>query len=273
MKKITNENVVHPLLFEKAMHRAKEILLFFVTVIIFVFLQNQVNAAEQELDLQLTDKSLRTFDYQPKIAESEQITFKFNGINRSYFIYTPKQIESTTPVLVALHGSARTGASMIDTWRPLADKYGFIIIAPNGMNMNWSLTTDEANYVAALLNQELGKLHIKNKDIYLFGHSSGARQAIALAVMLPNLFKKVAVHAGTLPSEVNSNNPKPNNTRVALFLGDDDILFPLASGRKTIQWLSSLGIDSTLFVLKNHGHWYYTDANKINKSLWAWLSK
>ncbi len=189
---------------------------------------------------------------------------------RTYFVYSPKPKGAHLPVLVALHGAGRTGSSMIDTWKPLADKYGFMVIAPNG---TWALQDSETIYILSLIQHELNRWRNQTKELYLFGHSAGARQALVLAATKPNYFRRVAVHAGTLPVDPVPAKPSVTyTTPIALFLGDSDALFSVESGRKTTRWLDSLGIDSTLFVLRRHGHWYYADSDKINDSIWNWLA-
>ncbi|HPN02352.1 MAG TPA: hypothetical protein PKV03_13055 [Methylotenera sp.] len=185
------------------------------------------------------------------------------------------EVQTNMPVLVALHGAGRTGASMIDTWAQNAEKHSFVVLAPNGLNNNWDVRADEADFILAVISNALAMRNKKNTKTYLFGHSNGAKQVIALTIMHPNMFDGVVAHAGTLPLEVKSGN-KPvitNKSRIALFLGDSDDIFSVESGRQTVRGLSSLGVDSSLYILRNYTHWYYQDANRINESAWDFLEK
>ena len=179
------------------------------------------------------------------------------------------------PVLVALHGAGRSGLSMIDTWQTNANKHSFIIVAPEGLNGNWDLQRDEASFITAAIKDTLSQRKIKSAKIYLFGHSNGAKQAIAQAVRHPGMFHKVAAHAGTLPLKIDKSivNVSPKSVKVAMFLGDSDHIFSADSGRQTVRWLSSIGIESDFYILKDHSHWYYKDAHRINESIWGFLSK
>lgn len=230
---------------------------------------------EHELYLKLTGTRLKAFNYQPLVQETTRINVKFNGTDRSYFVYVPSRYGSVMPVLVALHGAGRTGASMIDTWHALADQYSFVIIAPDGLGNNWSLGDADTNYILTLLDYEMNNLQIARGKTFLFGHSNGGKQALAIAATRPGIFARTAVHAATLPLPLEGNVPgtPPATNTVALFLGDSDDLFSLDSGRQTINWLSSLGLGSSLFILRNHGHWYYEDARNINNRIWLWLDK
>lgn len=61
------------------------------------------------------------------------------------------------------------------------------------------------------------------------------------------------------------------NLTVGIFLGDSDHIFTMDSGNKTIRWLASLGFSARLYILSEHNHWYYANAEKINRSIWAFL--
>lgn len=249
----------------------------FFTVILLAstFFTTLAHGAEHELHLGLTDTRLKVFDYQPLVPESLRNNVKFNGVDRSYFVYVPSRYGLDMPVLVALHGAGRTGASMIDTWRHMADKHSFVIIAPDGLGQNWSLGDADTNFILTLLDYEMKNLQMTRARTYLFGHSSGGRQALVLAANQPGLFTRTAVHAGTLPLPPSTHKPSdsPPTHSVALFLGDSDDLFSLDSARQTMHWLSSLGLDSSLYILRNHGHWYYADSGRINDRIWLWLDK
>lgn len=231
-------------------------------------------AAEMEIDLGLTDLRLTAFNYWERTEEFKKYAIQSNGIERTYFAYSPRPEGTQLPVLVALHGANRSGASMIDVWKPLADKYGFMIIAPNGTGGGWALQDTELLHIRRVIQHELNSRKNQTADIFLFGHSAGAVEALALTAASPNYFRRIAVHAGALALAPVPTKPAVTyESPVAIYLGDSDKLFSLEAARKTGRWLESLGMDSTLFILKRHGHWYYADAEKINESIWTWLNR
>lgn len=244
-----------------------------LAIIIAIFIPLILVSNISKIDLQLTDMSLKNPVYTPNEEGAEKISINFKGTERSYFIFLPQKIDSTMPVLVALHGSGRPGSSMTDTWRSTAEKNSIVVLAPNSLNGNWDLSLDPADFISTVINDALTTKQIKSSHIYLFGHSNGAKQAIALAAIHPEMFHGVAAHAGTLPLDVYKGVKHERKVRVAMFLGDSDHIFSIASGRKTVRWLSSLGIDSTLYILKNHSHWYYHEAERINEFIWEFLTQ
>lgn len=228
------------------------------------------------MNLALTDKSLKQFRYSPKFSGAASGTIKSKGQLRTYYYYVPNSVakKPRIPFLLALHGAGRTGLSMIDTWHKIADKYGFVIVAPNGINKNWSIKNNELQFFKKVVaDVELKSEHI-HSHIYIFGHSNGAAKAIWEGANNQAYFDRVAVHGGTLPKKVGSGvKNKPTSMKVGLFIGDSDHIFSIDSARQTSRWLTSIGVQSDIYILENHTHWYYQDANRINSSIWAYLTR
>src|SRR5215471_9679930 len=61
----------------------------------------------------------------------ELITSK--GKTRVYYLYIPSTLQpnTSTPLVVMLHGSGRTGNSLVEKWKELAQKESFIIAGPD----------------------------------------------------------------------------------------------------------------------------------------------
>ena len=230
------------------------------------------SAEEYFLDLALTDKNLSIYNYQPSV-HTKAVEVDVNGIKRSFYVYVPdKEVEGKMPVLIALHGAGRTGLSMLDTWHQVAYENNFIVIAPDGIRERWSVNLNEMSFIDAAIDTVNNHIKIDAENVYLFGHSNGGKQAISQAVLYPRYFQKVAVHGATLPSTLDTGVKLiENDLRIGLFLGDSDSIFSVKSARKTVEWLSSLELESDLYILKDHTHWYYSDAYQINTTIWNYL--
>lgn len=232
---------------------------------------NEATAATT-LDLNLTDNHLKRYRYTPSIWPEPQYV-RVGAHTRVYYAYLPKNHKTRLPVIVALHGAGRGGISMVDTWRKTADANGFAVIGlDSNTKKRWRVNMDQHAFIEAALYDFLKTHGLQAEDVYLFGHSSGARQAIVQAVRRPAYFKRVAAHAGTL--QINNASPallRNVHTEVGLFLGDNDAIFSMPTGQATVDWLSSMGMPARLYILQNHGHWYYSDATKINNRIWQYL--
>lgn len=248
------------------------LMLSFILVAYYLYAQRHPN--EYYLDLNLKSKALKSARYQAPALTSLKKNIVYLGKRRLYYVYIPTQIKSTMPVLLALHGSSRTGASLMDSWRDTAESEGFIVIAPNGLNNRWLLGDNNAAFFSSVIEEVLQANNIMASEIFMFGHSNGAKKAIALAAHNPDLFDGVVAHAGTLPIEAKQGLQVNSHSgfKLGLLLGGRDHLFSIASARQTLRWLASMGMDSHLFVLNGHSHWYYDDAPQINALAWWYLN-
>ncbi|PCJ22269.1 MAG: hypothetical protein COB04_00485 [Gammaproteobacteria bacterium] len=242
----------------------------------------QMHANETLLNLPLKSIHLDTFEYQAPAFESLKRDINYQGENKTYYVYRPSAIKSglmgpgpiDVPVLVALHGSGRTGASMMHSWRKIAEAHNVIIIALDSDTDRWSFV----NHGGALLSMIIKELRqqeniSEDSPLFAFGHSQGAQNAMVLAVAEPEMFDRVAVHAGTIPIKVEPQSEAVSNKgfKVGLFLGNNDHIFSVPSARQTLRWLESEGVSADLFVLHGHNHWYYADAHTINELVWNYL--
>lgn len=246
-----------------------------IVAISLALLSSSVMGSEYKIDLKLNDLKLSKFEYVPAVNERERINFRYRDEVKSYFVHVPKSTPKEMPVVVALHGAGRSGSSMVDAWRKCSDKHGFMVVAPNGVGNNWDVAIDDSGFINEATKDALNKFGKSSKKIYLFGHSNGARKAISLAALYPNEYTAIAVHAGTLPELTKSaiNHQASALPRVGIFLGDRDHIFSVESARETTAWLEKYGYPTSLIIMQNHSHWYYEDFDRINASVWAFMSR
>jgi len=241
--------------------------------LVLLLCSSSVVAGEYRIDLKLKDLKLDKYQYSPAVDEGARIQFYYGSEKRSYFMYVPDSVSRDMPLVVALHGAGRSGASMIDAWKRCSDKHGFMVVAPNGVANNWDVAVDDADFINAATKAAVHQAGVKYSRKYLFGHSNGGRKAIALAALYPTEYTAVVAHAGTLP-QLTQSTIKPvasNKPAVGLFLGDKDHIFSVASARETVAWLEKYSYPTSLYILQNHSHWYYEDFDRINESIWAFM--
>lgn len=227
------------------------------------------------LDTHLKSTSLAEYNYEADYSLGQKKTVRFKGKQREYYYYLPKICNEQTPVIIALHGSARDGYSMIDTWAKLARDRSVIIVAPTGFNNNWSYGKEDYEFIQYCLKEVLSSQGFSLKKPCLFGHSSGGVFALLLAANYPNSFQNVAVHAAALPEKLKfsaKGKDKYKNSRVGIFLGDHDDVFSIYQAENTLKRLERTGLRVKLFIFGDHNHWYYADANKINEYIWDFFT-
>jgi poly(3-hydroxybutyrate) depolymerase len=201
-----------------------------------------------------------------------------NGKTRVYYLYIPSTIKTPplAPLIVMLHGSNRTGVTLVEKWKDYAKKEGIILAGPDATNLRaWVAPQDGPDFLHDLVEELKTKYPINPRRVYLFGHSAGASFALQISLMESEYFAATAVHAGAL-SEEDAPQLIPLAKRkipMSIQVGDSDEFFPLKIVRQTRDVLDKAGIHVELIEIKNHDHWYYDQASKFNQTAWEFLKK
>jgi poly(3-hydroxybutyrate) depolymerase len=198
-----------------------------------------------------------------------------NGKMRAYYLYVPSTIKpgSPAPLIVMLHGSGRVGMSLVEKWKDLAKKEGFIIAGPDSSDLRgWRSPDDGPDYLRDLVEEIKSKYPINPRRVYLFGHSAGASFALEMSLMESQYFAATAIHAGALPTD-DGDLLDSAKRKIPIFIqvGDSDPAFPLKVVRATRDLLKAKGFSAELTEIAGHDHWYYDMAPKINLKAWEFL--
>ena len=202
---------------------------------------------------------------------------KSGGETRVYYLYVPSSIQpsTTVPLVVMLHGSTRTGSSLVEKWKDLAKKEGFIIAGPDATNLKgWQAPQDGPEFLHDLVEELKTKYPVNPRQVYLFGHSAGATFALEISLLESQYFAATAVHAGAL-MEDDKSWVELAKRKIPLFIqvGEYDEYFPVKVVRETRDLLKTSGFPIELTEIKDHDHWYYDKALKINQVAWDFLKK
>jgi len=202
---------------------------------------------------------------------------KSGGKTRVYYLYVPSSIQpsTTVPLVVMLHGSTRTGSSLVEKWKDLAKKEGFIIAGPDATNLKgWQAPQDGPEFLHDLVEELKTKYPVNPRQVYLFGHSAGATFALEISLLESQYFAATAVHAGAL-MEDDKSWVELAKRKIPLFIqvGEYDEYFPVKVVRETRDLLKTSGFPIELTEIKDHDHWYYDKALKINQVAWDFLKK
>ena len=200
-----------------------------------------------------------------------------NGKTRAYYLYVPSTLKpgSKSPLIVLLHGSGRVGMSLVEKWKDLARKEGFIIAGPDSSDpRGWNAPKDGPAFLRDLVEELKAKYPINSRRIYLFGHSAGASFALEMSLMESQYFAATAIHAGALLAE-DGDLLDSAKRKIPIFIqvGDSDQFFPLKVVRATRDLLNARGFSAELTEIAGHDHWYYDMAPKINLKAWEFLKK
>lgn len=179
-------------------------------------------------------------------------------------------------LLVLLHGSGRNGLSLVEKWKDLASKEGFIIVGPDASNgESWRMPEDAPEFIHELVEMLITKYLVEPHHIYLFGHSAGAVMALNLAMLESEYFAAVAIHAGAwrTEKEISVVEQAKRKTPLKIIVGDRDNFFPLEAVKATEGILKERGFPIDVAIMKGHTHWYYDVAPDINRNAWEFLKQ
>jgi pimeloyl-ACP methyl ester carboxylesterase len=121
------------------------------------------------------------------------------------YTYRPRQCESTCPIQFVMHGASRAASNTRDNWDLLADRYGFLVIAPEFSARDWpgksyslgdvASSQDPEKWGFSVIEHLFDEMRDGQKDYRIFGHSEGAQFVHRLLFLLPNHRASVAIMA------------------------------------------------------------------------------
>jgi poly(3-hydroxybutyrate) depolymerase len=196
------------------------------------------------------------------------------GQRRAYYLFVPKNVSDSAPLIILLHGSGRDGASLLNPWKDLAAKEGIILAAPNALSpAGWQSPADGPALLVEIA-EELKKAYpVDSRRVYLFGHSAGAVFALGMSCLESDYFAAAAIHAGAFrqPSEAMVMDSSRRKIPIYIQVGTSDPFFPLVAVRATRDAFAARQFPIELKEIPGHDHNYYVRASAINRSAWDFL--
>lgn len=137
---------------------------------------------------------------------SQQFSFIFEGIERTYRVYVPDGInrESASPMVINMHGlgSNAIEQQFYSQFDKVADTSGAIIVYPNGVNNQWNIYSDnginDVGFISALIDTMATNYDLDLNRVYATGMSMGGFMSHRLACQLNNKIAAIGAVAGTL---------------------------------------------------------------------------
>jgi hypothetical protein len=127
------------------------------------------------------------------------------------YTYRPRQCDEGCPIQFVMHGMGRTAS---DNWELAADRYGFIVVAPEFTKSQWpggagynrgdvDRTENRDQWGFLVVEHLFDEVRTTQKDYRIFGHSAGAQFVHRFLFFVPENRATVAVAANagwyTLP--------------------------------------------------------------------------
>jgi polyhydroxybutyrate depolymerase len=175
---------------------------------------------------------LTSIDAQNNIKEDPHFSLSHDGITRFYNVHLPPDYNKnkSLPVVIYLHGGGGSlRAAYQDGVDKAADKFGFILVIPNGTGpipdrlLTWNggkwesdeccgyasdHNIDDVGFIAKMIKEVEAKFNVAKKKIYATGISNGGLMSYRLACELSDQIAAIApVAPPATPRECSPSRP------------------------------------------------------------------
>lgn len=167
------------------------------------------------------------------------------GLTRTYHVHLPPAIHAgrPLPLLLALHGwlSSGLGLAKLTNMNAVADRYGFIVVYPDGYKRSWAdgrgirpadkAGVNDVAFLGAVLDQVMAKQKVDATRIYVTGMSNGGFMTERLGCDLSTRIAAIAVVAANFDLRLAARCAPSHPMPVLLIHGSEDPIVPAAGGR------------------------------------------
>ena len=199
-----------------------------------------------------------------------------DGRTRTYVLHLPAGYapNKSYPLVLLFHGGYGSGAHFLamTQFGAKADKEGFIVVAPDGIDRHWNEgkgtgngTIDDVGFVRQLIRNLESRLAIDQKRIYATGFSNGGEFASRLGCELSDTLAAIGSAAGPLAANLLASC-SPGAIAVIGIQGAADPLAPLAGGESGGGFAGAKGgaVASTAQTMKL---WATADRCNVNPNV------
>lgn len=157
---------------------------------------------------------------------------------RGYLLHLPKDHDVKvlpTPLVIVLHQFTDTpkGTETLSGFSEVADRAGFIVVYPKGINRGWNAgmrgAPDDVAFIGSLIDALSQQYNIDQDRIYACGLSAGGMMSQYLACRTDR-FAAVAAIAGSLTQGAADGCTNTRKVPVMLMHGTDDPVVPFEGG-------------------------------------------
>ncbi len=174
----------------------------------------------------------------PLRAQAQQI--EVNGVLREYRLHVPRRLSSPAPLLIVLHGGGGNARQIerFTGFSRLADREGFMVVYPQGINRQWndgrsfedSGTADDVGFIAALIDHLVAAQSVDPARVYATGISNGGFMSYRLGCQLSDRIAGIAPVAATLSEDLAADCAPLRPLPVMMVNGTADPLVPYDGG-------------------------------------------
>lgn len=166
------------------------------------------------------------------------------GTTRSYLLHVPQSCPTNCALVMVFHGGGgrASGMQRISEMDRVADKHGFVVVYPQGLNHVWNdggsdlgqrPPRDDIGFVRELVKDVNRKVSINSRQVYACGFSNGGALTSRLTLEAPDLIAAGAIIGSGLYVKHLQTHPNPKPMPVLFIEGTDDPCHPYKGGETT----------------------------------------
>jgi len=200
----------------------------------------------------------------PLRAQTVERTLLVGSVARTYLLHVPPHLaKSGAALILVFHGRGGDGVGMerLTGFSALADRAGFVVAYPNGLNRSWNdgraipaatrhrSAADDVGFASLLIDSLTAEFHLDPRRVYATGFSNGAGFTQYLGARLATRLAAIASVSGGLAARAARDFAPAEPLSVFIMQGTEDPLVaygggPVAAGR----FGRELGADSTALL-------------------------
>jgi polyhydroxybutyrate depolymerase len=195
----------------------------------------------------------------------------YGGLRRTFLLHVPPQFApgASLPMVFVLHGGGGEGkrVARLTGFSRLADREGFIVVYPDGINHHWNdgrnvqnfraqrENVDDAGFISSLIDRFVKYLNVDSTRVYATGISNGGMMCNRLAGDRSDRFAAIAPVASAMAEDLPDSCSPGLPISVLAINGTEDPLVPWQGGG--VGLLTKNG--RVLSVPKTIGFWVAHD--------------
>ena len=174
-----------------------------------------------------------------------------DGIKRAFYMYHPAKTKADhkLPLVLILHGGGGNPLQVAKhtKFQALAEKHGFVVIFPKGLNKHWNdgrkvkahekqdREISDIKFIRQLVKEAVTKYNIDPRNVFAAGISNGGFMCQRLAVEASDIFAAVVSVAASLQERWKDTKPT-GKISIMLINGTADPLVPYNGGTVSIKF-------------------------------------
>ncbi|MDA8140519.1 MAG: dienelactone hydrolase family protein [Desulfobacteraceae bacterium] len=206
-------------------------------------------------------------------SEFQERAVNVAGVERQYTVHYPtnKTPQRPGPLVIVLHGAGGASAENLAKWTGLdtiADREGFIVVYPSGLNGRWNdgrgetfrrskqvRAVDDVGFMRSLIDGFIQRGEADASRVYVTGVSNGGMMAYRLGIELGAKLAAVAAVIANLPANLAGQQPE-RPLPVLIMNGTADPIIPWNGGEMRTLGISYGKVISTEDTVK---YWVAAD--------------